>query len=110
MNSVYPCWKDDLTLTFSRLSQQGIEAQGREELSDRGEKRKGKHTQTHRKAIILELSAKKPCATTQQQKYPRGSLSALLPVRSHFKAFRTFAEFERNVFCLTLATSEMPGA
>jgi len=33
-----------------------------------------------------------------------------LPVRSHFKAFRTFAEFERNGFCLTSATSEMPGA
>lgn len=66
MNSVYPCWKDDLTLTFSRLSQQGIK--GREELSDRDEKRKEKHTQTHRKAIILELSARKPCATAQQQK------------------------------------------
>lgn len=68
MNSVYPCWKDDLTLTFSRLSQQGIKAQGREELSDRGEKRKEKHTQTHRKVIILELSPRKPFATAQQQK------------------------------------------
>lgn len=68
MDSVYPCWKDDLTLTFCRLSQQEIEAQGREELSDRGDKRKEKHTQTHRKVIILELSARKPRATAQQQK------------------------------------------